>query len=396
MKSRRELLEMAETIDDLYDKMESMGERHASFLARYYSEINGMLTEYARKTNHFNTYRELIPKMDKIISKANTAQKRGDIEASEIDVLNAVMDEVKRGLKFKDSRIIPNAQEKLKRLESDATITIKIRETIEEYRQEYGKLSKSRGLLQKELQDTKSLIEAMKTHSSVDPRALEDFVRRQDVYNPQVAKMLEEFECTVPAVKALGTLMQAASEPLIDFPQPPDGKSVEMLIDFCKESELSDKPLALVLEYSNYSGSKLKHYVEDVNKFHAVLDPCHVWLQEFVEQRRKRLLRVSLESEPTMLTEQAAVIVRLLTRLGRTMDYDVSEPVGFLRWLQNGLRSGALDGARAAALRTGRFTAKELKSYESGTLGKKVESIQKEIAGIDKTLEGLPKPEIFD
>jgi len=81
---------------------------------------------------------------------------------------------------------------------------------------------------------------------------------RVDAYNNAVRAAFERFHSEQPARELFLLLDDAASRPLVGVDRPPRD-----LVDYIESNPAGGEPLATLIEYADYSPSKLDHYVDD-------------------------------------------------------------------------------------------------------------------------------------
>jgi len=79
-----------------------------------------------------------------------------------------------------------------------------------------------------------------------------------EAYNAAVETAVEGFRKTRPARELFALLDDAADRPLVGVDQPPRD-----LVDYIETKPAGTEPLATLVEYADYSPSKLEHYVDD-------------------------------------------------------------------------------------------------------------------------------------
>jgi len=79
-----------------------------------------------------------------------------------------------------------------------------------------------------------------------------------EAYNDAVVDEFDEFYASASIAEVVAFLERAESFPLVDFRSPPRD-----LREFATESPDADEPIPTLLEYADYTGSKLDHYAED-------------------------------------------------------------------------------------------------------------------------------------
>lgn len=81
---------------------------------------------------------------------------------------------------------------------------------------------------------------------------------RVDAYNTAVRTAFERFRETCPARELFTLLDDAADRPLVGVDRPPRD-----LVEYIDTKPAGTEPLAELIEYADYSPSKLEHYVDD-------------------------------------------------------------------------------------------------------------------------------------
>jgi hypothetical protein len=79
-----------------------------------------------------------------------------------------------------------------------------------------------------------------------------------EAYNDAVRSEFDEFYDTASIAEVIDLLRRAESFPLVEFRSPPRD-----LVDFAADSPDADEPIPTLLDYADYTGSKLDHYAED-------------------------------------------------------------------------------------------------------------------------------------
>ncbi|MBB6647392.1 DUF7118 family protein [Halobellus ruber] len=130
-----------------------------------------------------------------------------------------------------------------------------------------------------------------------------------EAYNRAVREEFDEFYASASIAEVVDFLDRAEAFPLVEFRSPPRD-----LREFAAESPDADEPVPTLLEYADYSGSKLDHYAEDPGL-----------LQTTVAVHRTYLERLSGEPLTVSLPPPPAAELRFRTRerlslLGRFAD----------------------------------------------------------------------------
>lgn len=131
---------------------------------------------------------------------------------------------------------------------------------------------------------------------------------RVETYNDAVSDAFSRVRRQRPARELFGILDAAADRPLIDVRRPPRD-----LADYINSQPAGTEPLATLLEYADYSPSKLEHYVDDAGALRTNVSVHRTYLDR-------------LDSEPLHVAwppaEAATLRARLeeLAPIGRRLD----------------------------------------------------------------------------
>ncbi|MGQ4556356.1 DUF7118 family protein [Halobellus sp. GM3] len=110
-----------------------------------------------------------------------------------------------------------------------------------------------------------------------------------EAYNDAVSEEFESFYESAPAAEVVAFLERAESFPLVSYESPPRD-----LRTFARESPDADEPIPTLLEYADYTGSKLDHYAADP----ALLQTTVAVHRTFLERLSGEPLTVSLPPPP--------------------------------------------------------------------------------------------------
>jgi len=125
-------------------------------------------------------------------------------------------------------------------------------------------------------------------------------------YDEAVREEFREFYESAPIADVVGLLERAESFPLVDFRSPPRD-----LRKYARESPDADEPIPTLLEYAEFSGSKLDHYAEDP----AALQTNVAVHRTFLERLSADPLTVPLPPPPAgTLRQWAGEAISLLGR----------------------------------------------------------------------------------
>ena len=183
-----------------------------------------------------------------------------------------------------------------------------------------------------------------------------------ETYNDAVLDEFDEFYASASIAAVVDFLDRAESFPLVEFRSPPRD-----LREFAAESPDADEPIPTLLEYADYTGSKLDHYAEDPGL-----------LQTTVAVHRTNLERLSGEpltvSLPPPPPEELRFRAReLVSLLGRFAD---EETVAQVRTVRDLTRRDDYRTLRRATRAHQELDADELAAVQSGAAAAELERLR--------------------
>lgn len=114
-----------------------------------------------------------------------------------------------------------------------------------------------------EIEDLERLAELAEADLEAPIDRLEEPIRE---YNEAVREAFREFKRSASARDVVRFLDEMEAYPLVEFESPPQD-----VVTYIEESPTGAEPIATILDYADYSRSKLDHYVEEPNKLkHAI------------------------------------------------------------------------------------------------------------------------------
>ncbi|WP_049985590.1 DUF7118 family protein [Halobellus rufus] len=195
-----------------------------------------------------------------------------------------------------------------------------------------------------------------------------------EAYNDAVTEEFRSFYDSAPAADVIGLLERAESFPLVAFDAPPRD-----LREFVRESPDADEPIPTLLEYADYTGSKLDHYAEDP-----------ALLQTTVAVHRTFLERLSAEPLTVSLPPPDAETLRLWAReatslLGR---FASGETVARLRAVRDLTRRDDYADLRFVARAHEELDAEARERVRSGAAAAELERLRDVRDRLSAVLEG--------
>ena len=183
-----------------------------------------------------------------------------------------------------------------------------------------------------------------------------------EAYNEAVLDEFDEFYASASIAAVVDFLDRAESFPLVEFRSPPRD-----LREFAAESPDADEPIPTLLEYADYTGSKLDHYAEDP----GLLQTTVAVHRTYLERLSGEPLTVSLPPPPPEeLRFRARELVSLLGRFAS------EETVARARTVRDLTRRDDYRDLRRATRAHQELDADELAAVRSGAAAAELERLR--------------------
>ncbi|MBS3761539.1 DUF7118 family protein [Halodesulfurarchaeum sp.] len=135
----------------------------------------------------------------------------------------------------------------------------------------------TKGDIRDAIQETRNRIDRLETIRSLGAADLdapvEDLREPLERYNESVRQAVTEFRRSAPARDVLGVMQRAQRFPLVPVPEPP-----EDLQEYLDSAPVGTESIPTLLEYADYSRSKLAHYVESPATFARIVGGSRTYL----------------------------------------------------------------------------------------------------------------------
>ncbi|GGJ12275.1 hypothetical protein GCM10008995_22690 [Halobellus salinus] len=195
-----------------------------------------------------------------------------------------------------------------------------------------------------------------------------------EAYNDAVVEEFDEFYASASIAAVVDFLDRTEAFPLVEFRSPPRD-----LREFAAESPDADEPIPTLLEYADYTGSKLDHYAEDP----GLLQTTVAVHRTYLERLSGEPLTVSLPPPPR---EELRFRAReLVSLLGRFAD---EETVARVRTVRDLTRRDDYRTLRRATRAHQELDADELAAVQSGTAAAELERLRGARDRLVTALEG--------
>lgn len=197
-----------------------------------------------------------------------------------------------------------------------------------------------------------------------------------DAYDDAVSEAFRSFRSEASAREVLDLIETTALYPLVPFEAPP-----EDLLDYVRSHEAGTEPIPQLLEYADYSRSKLDHYVEDADALKRSIATRQTYLQRLDAEPltvgwpppAADTLRWQCEERISVVARFAPDLVsdlRAVRALGRREDYE---------------------RLRTSAVAREQLTDAERERLRSGAVEEELADLRAEREALEERLSELPE-----
>lgn len=309
------------------------------------AQIRASFAEHVESLDEDLPGREAFERAHDAIDKRRLAESDFDRARDELDPVASLVDRLDR---YEDAR------ESLKRARQDA---VERCDTLEERIEEFERL-----------------IDHHEAEADVDLAPLRQPI---ETYNDAVQSAFQERRTDGSACALFALVERAQSYPLVPMEQPP-----EELRTFVETTPAGEESVTQLLEYADFSRSKLSHYVEDADRLKRRVstqrtylerldaDPLTIgWPPPTVDRLPWRTRAVRAVAAP-LLDESAVAALRELEALARDRD--------------------RYQRLRTAAAADAELTATERERLESGAVEADLAAAREELSTIETALSEAP------
>jgi hypothetical protein len=246
-------------------------------------------------------------------------------------------------------------------------------EALESARQERKKLYRRARRRAKEFRERIDSLERLLELGKADLDApIERLQNPIAAYNESVRDAFETFRREASAREFLSLLERAARTPFVEFKSPP-----AELLEYVRAQPAGEQPIDELLEYAEYSASKLSHYVDDADL-----------LKRRVATNRTYLERLSADPLCIDWPPGPADTLRFRTReLVSIVDLFADEStVETLREIRSLTRDPEYERLRRAAESDAELTDEERRRLENGTVATELSTAREKLDRLEETL----------
>jgi len=346
------------------ERVESVGEADLRRCRELYREFHDLLDSYegrATGSGNFKAYTEFEGRV------ASLAEDLDD-DLPERETFEAVDDYLQqRRLSESD---FETARRKLEPVGDVVGRLDEWEQAREQYRDARREARKRLGELDDRIEELERLQRLGEADIDAPVERLRDPIER---YDDRVQEAFRAFRSNEPAREVLAAVARADPYPLVEFQSPP-----EDLLGYVQRHEAGTETIPRLLEYADYSASKLDHYVDDTAA-----------LKRAVGTRRTYLRNLDAEPLTVGWPPPPADHLPWLAREYRSVlsGFAGEDVVAALRDVRALARREDYERLRESALARAELAADERERLSSGAVEDELSAAREEKADIEAALE---------
>ena len=241
---------------------------------------------------------------------------------------------------------------------------------LDAYREARKRTQKRKKAQREQIAELEGLVELGSADLDAPTETLRDPIA---AYNDAIEEAFRSFRREATAEAFLGFIDDAAHTPFVEYHPPP-----AELLEYVRSVEAGSYPVDELLEYAEYSPSKLSHYVEDGNRLKRRIATNRTYLERLSAEP------LTVEWPPASPEELRFRIAELISLVGRIAD---ESTVSTLRTIQALTRTEEYDRLRRAAQAEANLTDEERRRLERGEVESELTAARKELERIESALE---------
>jgi hypothetical protein len=358
----------ADGLADAEAAVAEVGEEDARRVAGALSEARELLVSYEESATGTGDFRAYLEFQEAVATFVETLDddlaEREAFEACE----SAVDGRRLSGSDFEAAReALAPAAEVAGRLD-DRT------DALERYRGARRSVRRRLSTVEDELSERRRVAALGDTDLDAPVEALRDPI---EAYDEAVTEAFEAYKRDAPAREVLALAASASERALVDLPAPDDE-----LLAFVRRAEVGTEPVTRLLEYADYSRSKLDHYVDDPAAIKRVVATRRTYL----DRLSAAPLTVGWPPPPPATLRRQADADESVVR-----QFADEETVALCREVRRATRREDYGDLRRAALARDELTAEQRRLVRDGTLADEIDALEAERDRLAAALEEYPE-----
>lgn len=247
-------------------------------------------------------------------------------------------------------------------------------QALEQYRDARHAVATRKRELEAELQELEDILAFDEVDFDLPLTTLREPI---ETYNDAITGTFETYLKETSAREVLAFVEQTNAFPLVDFRSPPAD-----LAEFIETHPPGTKPIPTLLEWADYTRSKLGHYVDDPGRFKAHVAANRTYLS------RLDARPLLIDWPPPPAEELRWRTRELVSVIGRFAPDDTMQSLHEVRELT---RKDDYDRLRTAARAHATLSQRDRERLKDGTLHEEYEQLQAEQHQLDTALSEYPR-----
>jgi hypothetical protein len=357
------------------DRVEAVGEATLDTLADQHGELTSLFDRYEERVTGDGNFQTFIEFQGKVA--AFTEELPDDARHRDV---------------FED---VDELLQQRRLTESDWE---RVRERLEPIRRDVDRLSEREAARERyadaryavrsrrdALEDRAADLERLQRLGDADLAAPTERLREPiESYNERVTAAFETFTREASARTVLAVLRKTEAYPLVEFRSPPAS-----LREYVAEAEPGSEPIPTLLEYADYSRSKLAHYVEDPTALKQEVSTHRTYL------RRLDASPLQIEWPPPegdLLRYRCRELTSVVGRIADVDPVSTAEPAMIaLRTVRDLPRETDYERLRTSAVARDQLTDEERDRLASGAVEEELAAVRDVTARLADALEEFPR-----
>ncbi|WP_135821663.1 DUF7118 family protein [Halostella litorea] len=236
-------------VRDAEAAVEEVGTDAVEAVADAHGELVDLLERYADSATGTGDFKAYVEFQDAVADLVEGLPE----DLPERDAFEAALDVLDQRRLSEDD--FAAAREALAPAAATARLLTEREEAVAEYREARKAAARRKRTVEGRIDHLERLVELGEADLDAPVERLREPV---EAYDDAVREAFDEFRAEASARELLELAVAAERYPLVDLGAPP-----EDLLGYVRESPAGEEPVPTLLEYADYSKSKLDHYVDD-------------------------------------------------------------------------------------------------------------------------------------
>ncbi|MDY6931119.1 MAG: hypothetical protein SVJ22_04300 [Halobacteriota archaeon] len=367
-----------EGIYEVKKEIEAIGEERLVELENIYGRISSAIVEFDGTPNKYVYRVELIKQLNKIARKIQNSSKLSAEDVEKFDLTLSLL---------KKWRFV-SAKDALKTIEPTAGLRERKKSLLDNYRREYNIQKERKNTIKKEIERLNAIFK----YPILDEEEI--LLKREELkgYNSNVSDILREFVQNTSSREVIMISLDAQYFPELIFPHPYDPKGAGELHNYLKSEKIGGEPIYKILEYNRYSRDRLSHYLDNPSLFKDVTESNIAWLESLNELWKKNTAKITFGERKELLYIRIRRMISFISSIAKYTNISPNMAVEYLISQRKLIISGEYDIFLESDRLKEIYTMDEIQRMKGGGLSQEIESLKRELKGIEEELDLIPEP----